>query len=395
MKQILLRGCAGIAVALWCDSASAEAKRDACTFNLQQAIEAQYSPKDQLEWYDRFIKNCPSDPRLGSARRERNRIWKLLHPPSPPAPPPPPTKVVPSPPRPPVPPPPLALPAVPAAQPSAPTPRDGAIVDANGGGDFRTIGEALASVRDGATIFIHEGHYRENLTITKSVKLVGESNFRTVITGSIQSNADNLTLQGLSLEGRAAAGTLRIKGGSAYLQNCLVQNDGGVARDGIRTAAVVILDGLLEIVQGVTGPGTDAAILISGGQLVARHADIKGYDGLGIFATGNAEIDIAKVSKISGEIAIFTTGRVNLRLTRSTLSGTRDDPVVQLNGQTQAEIRNNKVTIDLGNGRAESAGRHWISAAPTVDYCMEGNWTGKDKFLAEVTCRSRRLKNLR
>ena len=248
-------------------------------------------------------------------------------------------------------------------------------------------------VREGATITIHAGNYRENLSITKSVKLIGEPNFRTVITGAIQSNAESVTLQGLSVEGRASEGTLRIKGGSAYLLNCLVQNDGGEARDGIRTAAVVILGGMLEIVQGVTGPGTDAAILISGGQLVARRAEIKGYDGLGVFATGNAEIDIANMSTISGEIAIITNNRVNLRVTRSTLFGKRDDPVVQLSGQTQAEIRNNKIIIDLGAGQTDSADRDWIYAATTVDYCMEGNWTGKEKFLPEMKCRSRRLKN--
>ena len=48
---------------------------------------------------------------------------------------------------------------------------------------FKTIMEAINSSDDGDTVFVYNGTYYENVTITKSISLIGENKYSTIIDG--------------------------------------------------------------------------------------------------------------------------------------------------------------------------------------------------------------------
>ncbi len=54
-------------------------------------------------------------------------------------------------------------------------------VDGNGNGDYITIQEALDASKDGDTIFVYDGIYRENLVIDTNIALIGESKEEAII----------------------------------------------------------------------------------------------------------------------------------------------------------------------------------------------------------------------
>jgi parallel beta-helix repeat protein len=71
--------------------------------------------------------------------------------------------------------------------------------------DFGSIQQAIDNVKEGGKVFVHKGTYYENLTITKSVFLIGED-YKTTIIDS-QGNAtvvlvcaDNVTLTGFTVK---------------------------------------------------------------------------------------------------------------------------------------------------------------------------------------------------
>ena len=55
------------------------------------------------------------------------------------------------------------------------------IVDANGNGDFTTISAAIANAKDGDTIYIKDGEYKETVIVNKFLHLVGESKQGTIL----------------------------------------------------------------------------------------------------------------------------------------------------------------------------------------------------------------------
>ncbi len=71
------------------------------------------------------------------------------------------------------------------------------IVDDDGGEDFTTIQEALENAGDGDTIYVKNGRYSfdSSITIDRSISLIGESKENTKINGGFFINVDNVHLE--------------------------------------------------------------------------------------------------------------------------------------------------------------------------------------------------------
>jgi nitrous oxidase accessory protein NosD len=67
--------------------------------------------------------------------------------------------------------------------------------------DYQTIQEALDNANDGGTVFVHNGTYREILTVDKAVSLVGEDRGSTVIEGSVRVYASDVLLSNFTVRG--------------------------------------------------------------------------------------------------------------------------------------------------------------------------------------------------
>ncbi|MDR2384577.1 MAG: pectin esterase [Tannerella sp.] len=123
------------------------------------------------------------------------------------------------------------------------------VVDRNGRGDFRTIQEAIESIRafDPAgpvTVFIREGVYKEKLVLPThvcNVKIIGESAGKTIINYDDHANIDkmgtfrtytflvrgnDITIENLTVENTAQqlgqAVALHLEGDRIILRNCKI-----------------------------------------------------------------------------------------------------------------------------------------------------------------------------
>ena len=71
--------------------------------------------------------------------------------------------------------------------------------------NYSTIQEAIDNVEENGIIYVMNGTYNENLTITKSLFLIGENSYTTIIDGGnngtgILVQADNVTVQGFTVK---------------------------------------------------------------------------------------------------------------------------------------------------------------------------------------------------
>ena len=72
-------------------------------------------------------------------------------------------------------------------------------VGGNGEGNFSKIQNAINYTTDGCIIFVYKGNYYENISINKSIELIGENNKYTIIHG--ESNIFNIKANNISISG--------------------------------------------------------------------------------------------------------------------------------------------------------------------------------------------------
>jgi len=104
---------------------------------------------------------------------------------------------------------------------------------------FDRIGDALYHARQGATIYVWEGIYRENLVVDKTVNLIGNGSAYSIINGSgtwdaVTITADNVNITGFRLENTANewyedhAGLKILSGNNSVFDNSMTFNSYGI-----------------------------------------------------------------------------------------------------------------------------------------------------------------------
>ncbi|MFI5355681.1 MAG: right-handed parallel beta-helix repeat-containing protein, partial [Desulfobaccales bacterium] len=109
------------------------------------------------------------------------------------------------------------------------------VVDAHGGGDYKTINEALTAAKTGATIMVRPGEYREGLLLDKEVAIIGDGPRDEIVVVSRDSACVKMATEQASLVNltlRCRAGELGNKGyavdlpmGRLRLANCDISSD--------------------------------------------------------------------------------------------------------------------------------------------------------------------------
>lgn len=72
-------------------------------------------------------------------------------------------------------------------------------VNSDGTSDFTSISEAIAHAQDHDIIFVHNGLYEENLVINKSIHLIGENKFSTILDGNGEGTVISITADGVKV----------------------------------------------------------------------------------------------------------------------------------------------------------------------------------------------------
>jgi parallel beta-helix repeat protein len=75
--------------------------------------------------------------------------------------------------------------------------------------DYLTIQGAINSASDGATIFVRNGTYYENIVVNRQISLIGENKYDTIIDGGgvygvdavVQVKSDNVSMNGFTIRG--------------------------------------------------------------------------------------------------------------------------------------------------------------------------------------------------
>ena len=112
-------------------------------------------------------------------------------------------------------------------------------VDDDGPADFHTVQEGVDAASVGDIVFVRSGIYFEHVSVTKSISLVGENPFDTIIDAQVRSisviyvEADNVTIRNFALRNSAGSGFEFYTGGGIYLysshgcdiENCIVINN--------------------------------------------------------------------------------------------------------------------------------------------------------------------------
>jgi parallel beta-helix repeat protein len=87
-------------------------------------------------------------------------------------------------------------------------------VGGNGPNNYTKIQDAINDSGDGDTIIVHEGFYEENLIINKSLKILGEN--AKIKTSIIEIYANNVYIEGFSIEGNKKGETIKCYGDNFY-----------------------------------------------------------------------------------------------------------------------------------------------------------------------------------
>ena len=101
-------------------------------------------------------------------------------------------------------------------------------VDRYDGESYSTIQDAIDNASDGDIVFVHNGIYRENIRIYKSIKLIGENRDLVIIDGGKQTDtilitSDNVTVENFTIKnsGNFDAG-IKINSDSNCIRNCRI-----------------------------------------------------------------------------------------------------------------------------------------------------------------------------
>jgi parallel beta-helix repeat protein len=98
---------------------------------------------------------------------------------------------------------------------------------------YKTIQEAINAANSGDTIYVKAGIYNENITINKAISLIGEKPENTIINGTcpgirITVIADNVRIQGFTIQNGESGIFLRKSSGHKIINNIVKLNNEGI-----------------------------------------------------------------------------------------------------------------------------------------------------------------------
>lgn len=241
------------------------------------------------------------------------------------------------------------------------------LVDAAGGGDVRTISEALETAKEGALVEVRPGTYAESLVIDRPVILTGlevGADGPTVIVASesgacLSAVSGSVAVSGILFRGaalaeggRAACVELR---GSVAFQGNEVEAAGrpamhvGAGADPAVSGNVLTATGAPALLVDTSGRGTFVDNLIGGG------------DGPGIVIAGASPAIESNVVASTGLAGLVYDGAAAGRLTDNVITQAGASGI-EIRGQSNPEIVGNRIeasgqagifVFDNGRGRIE------------------------------------------
>ena len=157
-------------------------------------------------------------------------------------------------------------------------------------GDFSSIQQAVNNVSSGDTIFVHTGIYSEHVVINKSIALVGENRYSTIIDGSQSGNViyivttANVTIEGFTVRRSGTSPNCGIfVDHSVYItirNNRIIDNAEGISL--LSSSGNVICD------NNISNNNDGIYLLSSSDNVISRNTiSLSNYDGISLYYSVN------------------------------------------------------------------------------------------------------------
>lgn len=211
------------------------------------------------------------------------------------------------------------------------------------GCQFSKIQDAINAAQAGDTIEIKAGVYEENLTITKSLKLIGEDRDRVTVKGA-QAGKSGMAISGdieVTLEGLTVAETI-------------LASPKNFQEDGVRVTRTAKLT--VNKVRFLKN-GDSGLELRDKSQAIVTDSEFlgNGNNGIGLFDSAQVTITRSKISGNGSGLAdnfnngLSAVGRTKVTLQESEVSGNTNEGVF-LGGETEAQLIKNRIFANNMNG---------------------------------------------
>lgn len=211
------------------------------------------------------------------------------------------------------------------------------------GCQFSKIQDAINAAQPGDTIEIKEGTYEENLTVNKSLKLIGEGRDKVTIKGA-QAGKPGIAISGdiaVTLEGLTVAETI-------------LATPKTFQEDGVRVTRAV----KLTITKARFLKNGDSGLeLRDRSQATVTDSEFigNGNNGIGLFDSAQITVTKSKISKNGSGLAdnfnngLSAFGRNKVTLQESVVSGNTNEGVF-LGEETEATLTNTQIVENKRNG---------------------------------------------
>lgn len=181
-------------------------------------------------------------------------------------------------------------------------------------GNFKNINAAINAAPEGMTIKVQPGTYNENLNLTKTVKLIGESSSRCSVnssSGSTITIQGNSSISNLTITNSAPSpnATVFITSGSPEIKSCILSNS-----------------------SPAKSPNYHGVITISGGAPVISSNQLNACKGMGITVTGGSPIISQNTISGCNIYGMWFNGKSRSQVTENTIKNNSKSGVGVKNG---------------------------------------------------------------
>nr|WP_175420940.1 right-handed parallel beta-helix repeat-containing protein [Streptomyces griseus] len=274
------------------------------------------------------------------------------------------------------------------------------IVAADGTGDHRTVGEAVARARAGAVVSIAPGRYEERLTISAAITLIASEGTGTVelaprrgtaltLTGDavmvrdlvlrghddelpvVDAPRGELAMDRCDIHGAAWSALFAREGGALVLRQCRISNPAGAGVVSTSTAESFLEKCVVEHL------GTSAVVAGERGRITARSSRLRDTQGNGVLTNGQAHILLEECAiSATGKPGVAVEEESSVRMVRGTV---RKAPVgVFVNSTGPVALEDVAVSDTTGHGFVLGGG-----SSPTLHRCTTERTGGHGLLVAE------------
>lgn len=192
----------------------------------------------------------------------------------------------------------------------------------NEGANFDSIKKAIAAARDGDTVFIFPGVYKENLRFQKSISIVGKERERVILKPENKSfpvvlaeNCNSLLIEGLTIESEGIAISTAMT--SATIRNNIIKTSSDGIRGGTLNHKIVIANntfvGPLNYEYGSSGNSSNGIVLFGQGDTEITGNQIKGFE-YGIYLSGKKPCSMKNNTLAFNNISMYLGGNTVIEM---------------------------------------------------------------------------------